>query len=252
MTEINTKKYENNFSKISHYQKHPQMMPFVGSKWGEKYKKMLMIAESHYLPKPLDDIQKWYKMKLEEIQEYYKNKYGQENKIVKQVKWATDTSRLVNEHNRDDGILKNISRAIQIANESLKNENIWEHLAYINYFQRPSNKKGKSVKDDGCGITKEDRKIAKRVVNEVIKIIEPDSIFFVSRLAYKYNCKYYPKNSIKENYPNIKVGVSCHPQARGGQWTSSSYYYDYINKKGKSLSGEKSFISFIKANKIFK
>jgi hypothetical protein len=33
---------------IPHYQKHPQMRPFVGKKFGNK-KKLLIIAESHFL-----------------------------------------------------------------------------------------------------------------------------------------------------------------------------------------------------------
>ncbi|MDR1176770.1 MAG: hypothetical protein LBK83_15005 [Treponema sp.] len=41
--------------KIEHYKNYPQMIPFIGKYWG-KYKKLLIIAESHYLPESTKEI----------------------------------------------------------------------------------------------------------------------------------------------------------------------------------------------------
>jgi hypothetical protein len=54
-------------NELPHLQNYPQMLPYIGSKWGEN-KKILFLAESHYIPgvdiksiyPEIDFRSKWY------------------------------------------------------------------------------------------------------------------------------------------------------------------------------------------------
>jgi hypothetical protein len=50
---------------IPHYNRYPHMIPFVGDNWG-LYRKLLIIAESHYLPETT-------KNRINDIQYYLDN-----------------------------------------------------------------------------------------------------------------------------------------------------------------------------------
>ena len=57
-----TSEFDSKFQEIKHYQNHPQMMPFVGKDYG-KFKKLLILAESHYLEdvdREYDIAKDWY------------------------------------------------------------------------------------------------------------------------------------------------------------------------------------------------
>ena len=56
--------FDTSLKQIPHYQAYPAMLPFVGEEYiSEQHKKVLVIGESHYLPKESTvhhDAEAWY------------------------------------------------------------------------------------------------------------------------------------------------------------------------------------------------
>ena len=58
-----TTRYDEQLQTLVHYQNYPEMLPFIGTNYDSHEKKLLIIGESHYLPKDtLVDVMKWYEM----------------------------------------------------------------------------------------------------------------------------------------------------------------------------------------------
>jgi len=58
-----TENFDNKLDSIEIYQRYSLLKPFVGSNYGTTYPKILLIAESHYLPpesKVHIDVESWY------------------------------------------------------------------------------------------------------------------------------------------------------------------------------------------------
>ena len=171
-----TKKFDNNFRQLEHYQRHPQMMPFVG----KNYKNgLLIIGESHYLDErtPKGIIKKWYDNSLEELQKDLDN-YKTVNTIKDELKevlssW-TDTSGLIDETDYSSNghtIFGNIDKAIQEITK-IKQFECWSKIAFMNFFQRPAYKEGDSI----IPIEK-DVEIANETLDFVVNVIKPKYIY---------------------------------------------------------------------------
>ena len=131
-----------NLKQIKHYQNHPQMRPFIGEDYGKIYKKLLIVAESHYIsdsdensnlrdPQEYENtIKNWYDLKESDLKKY-------------DIEWTHTSniitySNLINDNNPScHKIFSNINSAIQ--NNSLtklgKNERMFNHIVYMNFFQ---------------------------------------------------------------------------------------------------------------------
>lgn len=200
--------------KINHYQYYPQMIPFVGKNYKET--RLLVIAESHYLPPKTEDFDPeklsnaWYEYGKNPIPKTAENAlywvdYTWTAKIVAADRW----------NNKGHKIFK-------ILQKSLKSERLM-NCAFMNFFQRPVPKEGASMKDF---ITPYDIEVAGDTLQAVCKILEPTKIFFVSIMAYNafyayINNKEHPlkwewaKNScqaiqMKDCFNNAIVGHGSH------------------------------------------
>ncbi len=232
-----TEKYNDELLKIEHYSTHPQMIPFVGKYWGDYCKKLLVLGESHYLPlsSSLEMIKNWYKTPYKSLSQEEQN-------------WTT-TARIIDDEGypyeeggkiypeKPHGIYKNIETAIRSisSNDLQVEENMLRYIAFMNFFQRPSQKTGDSI---DCDL--EDRQKANDTLKSVIAIIKPDYIFFVSSKSWDY----YDKQS----FPKNKTGHSCHPTCHW--WNRESYKYTRFGDS--PVTGRESFLQFLSTNEIMK
>ena len=102
---------------------------------------------------------------------------------------------------------------------------MFQYIAFMNFFQQPAERTGKSIK-----VTERDREVANSTLRDVMRVIEPDFLFFVSSRAWQY----YAKDLLQRD----RVGHSCHPTS--SWWNRKSG--KYTRPQGvKTISGKDSF-----------
>jgi len=174
-----TTKYDDQFNLVPFYNKYPEYLPFVG-KGFQDHSKILLLGESHYLPKESTCQQNpliWCNstsVRLSNNELAWINTRRVVNNIhgeskPKPQKWKPTRT-----------IYRNVEAAM-IASGMPKNDNLFSHVAFMNAFQRPAEKTGDSIKVHKIYI---EQSIA--VINHVIDIIKPNHICFVSTKASKY------------------------------------------------------------------
>jgi hypothetical protein len=223
-----TTEFDSKLKIFFHYQNHPQMLPFVGKYWG-KYKKLLVIGESHYLSPCFDItiIENWYNSNINDL----------DNINSGRARSWTNTSELIDDTDykpKGHTSWKNIKTAIHSTGFDPP-EDIFCYIAYMNFFQRPAQKTGESI-----NVTKEDCNIANEALAFIINIIIPDYIFFVSSKAWQY----YNKKSFDEGLTGHSAHSSC------PWWNRKSSKYTKYDPE-IVVTGKESFMDFIIHNKIF-
>lgn len=197
-----------------HYIKYPNLRPWVGEKYGNKEsKKLLIIGESHYFPADsvvAQNPEEWYSKNQDFLSESEK-------------KWI-HTSGIINKNIRHNfpskghSIYRNIAREINKNHFNYENSaEIFNHLAYMNYFQRPAEVKGGSI-----NVKEIDKVVSETVVSDVIKALSPELIIICSNKAGKLASLLAKKNGI----PFV---VSPHPACRW--WNDVSKRYGGAGKE---------------------
>lgn len=197
------KNYDQELLEIDHFSKFPCMLPFVGENY-EKDKKIMMIAESHYLP-PYSTISR-------ESDKWYESTEKDLNK--EELAWV-NTRQILSGDLKPRGhmIYKEIdSRMSEIIDT--KDSRALDEIVLMNGFQRPAPEAGESIK---YFTTEKDFEIGARTIEKVIKIVKPDIVLFISKYSWD-NLKY--KLSVANN---IKFDFVCHPGTGGRYWHNTSY-----------------------------
>lgn len=231
-----------NLKQVKHYQNHPQMRPFIGDNYGETYKKLLIVAESHYIsncdensiPRDSDEysntLKNWYDIKMTDLKDY-------------DIKW-TNTSNIIYYSNLIDDknpqchkIHSNINSVLKGSKISKQNsdDKLFKHIAFMNFFQKPARDR------DSINPINKDIEIANETLFEVAEILKPDFIFIVSSKAYDY--------LDKGKFKNYTIGHSSHPNSPS--WNKKCKKYTNVNKRDE-LSGRESFADFVTFHEIFK
>jgi len=242
-------KFENQLSQISHYKNYPQMMPWVGSQYGVNQKKILIIGESHYLPKG-STIQKipeyWYNSTIKDLGF---SPVEEESEVD-----YTETAEIVScgMNNWNDGghrfykFIHNSMREAGINLDSGPNDNLFRYVAFYNFFQRPAEVSGGSLKRSDL-----DDKVAYEVFEENIKILDPDAIFVVSVKVWDALMNQYWETSellennrilIQTKGKKIVSGYAPHPACY-------RFWYKSYPRYKNSFSGKEEFMDFL--NKYF-
>ncbi|WP_447928118.1 hypothetical protein [Vreelandella sp. EE27] len=176
MTEIHhySQVFDNAFDQLPHYQAYPRMRPFVGRLYGQDGPKILLVAESHYLPPESSlhlDSQRWYSGSEKELGVEDKPGWIHTRKIIDKEngKWTA----------RGHEIYRRINRALGEAGYP-EGGNLFRHVAFMNAFQRPA-ATGKSL-----NVQRADLEVAKQTLNGVINAIESDCVIFVSIKAKRH------------------------------------------------------------------
>lgn len=206
-----TNEFDERLKLIEHFQKFPAMMPYIGLNYGRNgYKKVLLVGESNYFPSKSTihlDVEKWYQINQTQL---YNDKEGNN-----EVDWINCRNLL---DSKWDSKGHYMYRELDSNLRKLFNTNekrAMDNISYINAFQRPS-KKGESIK---IYLKPIDEKVAKEVLRDVINIIQPNIVIFVSKFAWE---KIGNKLNLENN---IKVNFTCHPATGGRYWFKSNYIH---------------------------
>jgi hypothetical protein len=183
-----TEDFDEQLDKIEIYQRYPLLKPFVGSDYGRNGPRILLIAESHYLPPESTvhrDPESWY--------------MGHEGMLTqKEQKWAR-TRIILNKpyrgwKERGHAIYRHLESAMVKAGLPV-NDSVFRQVAFMNAFQRPA-KNGDSIKH-----TKKDVEVAVETINQVIEALQPEHIVFVSTEARKTVGKLLSQSSAGFHHP---------------------------------------------------
>ena len=166
---------------------HPELLPYIGKNYEKT--KILLVGESHYVDDSKEySFEDWYTVPVEE-----------KHPLSEYKKWF-DTrqtiARFINgEYNGVEagrGNRRMFENPLKVFHDYAKNsisDNGKEdfcYFAFMNFFQRPASKNGKSIKN-----TDNDNKIANEILTEVIKITKPETVIFLSKKAHKTYKKFY-------------------------------------------------------------
>jgi hypothetical protein len=214
------------FSSVLHYKNHPQMIPFIGKNW-KKIDKILLIGESHFLERLIDEkiIKDWYILKNKNLNDDQRNNTATENII-------------------NNGLISNFwkNRIYSEINNAIKDgdcELDMTYFSFMNFYQRPAMRKYEIF-------DKKDDSVANNTINEVVKILKPDYIFFLSSTAWdRLNIEYNNK-ILMDIFENNKIGHSCHPA--NNWWNRESNANSIlIGNENKKNTGKMTFKIFLKS-----
>jgi hypothetical protein len=163
--------FDDKLAGIPHYQKHPQMMPFIGSHYGSHGSRILIIGESHYLRKSSTvhlNAEDWYTTNASELLPHDCSHTNTRACLTKSSK---------NWRSKSYTIFRNLENPLIEAGYP-DVDNSLRFIAFMNGFQRPA------VSRLSIHSTPVDKQHSTATVQSVIDIIEPEHIIFVSRKAY--------------------------------------------------------------------
>lgn len=184
-----TEAYDDQLDKIEIYQRYPALKPFVGSDYGRIGPRILLIAESHYLPPGStvhNDSDSWYA--------------GSESDLHPTIERPSVRTRgILSKPYRGwkkpgHAIYRHLESALVKAGLPI-NDSVFRQVAFMNAFQRPA-KAGDSIKH-----TKQDVEVAAQTINQVIETLKPDHIVFVSTKAKRTVGKQLSQSSAGFHHP---------------------------------------------------
>jgi len=196
-----SKVYDLELAKVKHYTNFPAMMPFVGSNYGDTcQKKIMLVGEINYLPHNCtlsENPRQWYKS-------------TQSNLKRKEIEWL-HCRNLVESRSKSPGLM--FYRKLEIKmSELLGISNQIKTLStivYMNGFQRPSPQSATSIKKFCRSI---DFEIGVKTIDQVIDIMKPDVVLFISKLAWEKLGE-----RLGKEYVNKRVEFICH-SGMGGRY----------------------------------
>lgn len=166
-----TTQFDSKLLSIPHYQQHPQMLPFVGSHYGEYGPRILILGESHYLRKNSTvhlDAEQWYQTHASQLSAHDYSHTNTRKCLTKPGKsWKSKSYT----------IYRNIENALLEVGYP-KVDNTLRYVAFMNTYQRPARSR---LSIHG---TPEDELRSLATIQAVIDMIQPEHIIFVSRKAY--------------------------------------------------------------------
>jgi hypothetical protein len=224
------------FIQHNHFFNYPRLTPWVGKNYFNN-KRILVIGESHYLPKGVTyhhDIDKWYAGNELELQDHIKKFAESEKDKINGISYIS-TNGIMRFRSSDvsDSDRKRFSaRGHTIYRNIFKilNDVIFQYdnyldsvdeIAYYNFFQRPANITGDSIKPN-----QKDIEYAIDTFDFITKQIKPDIIIVVSKLSGLY---------LKDKLNNYSHIITVHPACA---------WWNRKNKKG--YSGKELFSCFFK------
>ena len=218
MQEIMTvEKMKMRLKEIEHYKRFPVMLPFIGKNYiSNNHKRLLVVAESYYFDKKATDhldAEKWYSMTEKDIKDQNLLDWINCERLLREVrkKWNPRSGHKIYIEINNGLVLAGVKSATKKKYEEI------EEIAFTNFFLRPA-MDGKTFFTNGYKKTIDDEKGLK-VFGNVISILKPDIILFVSKRIYDtYGTK------LKELFPNENINYVCHP-ACYRWWNRKTYKF---------------------------
>lgn len=175
---IGTEAYDNQFQFVAHYQRHPQLLPFVGTNYSDvDSPRVLFVAESHYLPHDSvihRDSSIWYESTAADLSpielQWTTTRIGPESGVYGKYKAKAHL------------LFRNLEAAVLEAGVlPAVVDSAFRYLGFMNFFQRPAHE-GKSLRP----VAAVDETVAKDTLSRVVDVLEPRVICFVSRHAWRF------------------------------------------------------------------
>jgi hypothetical protein len=208
--------FKNKLYQIDHYSRHREMIPFIGANFMKH--RILIISESHFMPK---------KEQEQPSDEWYSSNF--DSSILE---GNTNTNNVMLQHFSKKGhvLFRNIENALKTVDSSMDLNDI----AWYNFFQKPA-RFGLSIKP-----TAMDKEIALETFEEVLKVLKPEIVVFVSSLSFGCLSKHREWNDeLKchqfKNYTS-PIGIVPHPTSR---------WWNTVCKAYNNKTGKEKFINFI-------
>lgn len=193
---------------IEFYKRFPTMIPFVGENYiSKKHKKLLIVGESFYFPNEADihkSPERWYNSSQDDLSDY-------------ELRYINPTSTF-EEKSDPIFICKEINSCVIEASKTCKvqiDKRGIDEIAFCNYFHRPSESEGASIKSF---VTELDFVKAKGIFSEVLKVLEPDIVVFFSVFTWDHVGLEY-----RNSYTNILFDYVCNPGNPQFYWYNTEY-----------------------------
>lgn len=177
-----TENYDLSFqSTIPHYSIFPELMPFVGGDWDVVNKRILLIGESHYLKGGgtlfSNESDTWYTLDPSLLESDHRTNINTRLTVRDADNYKVSTNGY---HCKAHSIFYNMKSAIATAlAKDISGKTVFENFSYYNYFQRPAEVVGGSIK-----VTGRDREVAFETLKQIHSILKPHQIIFVSSKAH--------------------------------------------------------------------
>lgn len=203
--------YDEELLQIDVFQRYPELLPFIGGEFGREYPRVLFVAESHYLPPESTahlDPKVWYA--------------SRSNKLCPRERSWINTRNIVSRgyghrwKSKGHTIYQNMDRALVEAGVK-KSDNSFQFFAFMNAFQRPA------VTGDSLKVCSLDVESAVSTIKNVLNIIDPQHLCFVSRKAYRLVA------------PTLPISSDGTPHPASPWW----------NRRSKRGSGKSQFINHV-------
>lgn len=220
--EYYSRKLDEIFKSIPHYELHPEMIPWVGKDYFKQDFKVLLLGESHYLKKDTTyhhDFDDWY----DGVRKGVKNDTaGIKTREILQ-NFLTGKSK-----SKSKTIYRNTELALKETEYfSSHIKSPYTMVSFINFFQRPAEVSGNSIK-----VFSKDVEISSKVLTEVIKVLKPDVVGFTSSLAFDAAKKGNATSFLKDK--KVLFFRTSHP---------ATAWWNKKNKKYKNATGREHFIT---------
>jgi hypothetical protein len=222
MTNPSSEKFDSLLQEIDHYKSYPNMKPFIGEQYeAPNHRKLLLIGESFYFPKSTSihlNADTWYSGKQSDLTKEASSE--QESPLMfwincrglLQCSWKAPGHKIYSELN---------NRLKEVLPTS--DQRAVSNIAYMNAFQRPAIEKD-SIKNSIKDI---DIEVAIKTINDVLKIIKPEIVIFVSKFSWDTL-----KSKLTYDKSKTELHFVCHP-ATGGLWWNKK---NYKNGKQKFMT----------------
>ncbi len=207
--------FDTYLNQIPHFKQYPLMRPYVGSNYSSKDNKILLIAESFYLPnecKLNKESQHWYNANESKLSDYEKRWINCRGLI--ECNWNSHGHFIYRELNRV---------MMETTGEGFSS------VAFMNAFQRPACQEGRSFQYDCEPI---DIQKAVDTINAVQDILTPNIVIFVAKYPWDLLGNRIKEKSIAQKYTFV-----CHPGTGGRYWHNINYRH-----------GRKKFVEILQTN----
>ncbi|MBO6761829.1 MAG: hypothetical protein JJ909_12780, partial [Roseivirga sp.] len=160
-------------NQFEHLHRHPQLLPFIGAEWNDSRHKLLLVAESHYLPEKYN-----YQIGYSEWNDLSYLKSLDDNKIFDWTNTRKNVEGVVEKwgHRMHNGLSRSL---INVFNYNSKME-AYRNISYYNYFQRPAHEEGGSIKGY---TTSDDDDLAFDFYKVIVNVLKPQWVIFLSKPA---------------------------------------------------------------------
>ena len=213
-------KFDEELARVDHYVRYPSLIPFVGVKYEENPKRILILGESFYLSDECNqhkNAESWYN--------------GNENVIkTKDRGWMNCRGLITYPWNdssdeapktwkpRGHYMYREINRCLREAKYVDIDGNAFVNVAYMNTFQRPSPKAGDSIAKHCEPV---DIEQAVKTISSVVSIIKPKTVIFASKYSWRTVGKLIADNYDTES--GINFDFTYHPASGGRFWHSKRH-----------------------------